>query len=794
MKKEKKKKLTTNAELNKKFLEKVKSLNKNQNIENIYLDLLHGRNAYLRMRRLESSVFDSSWIDVVEGVLFDLGEIVQNPRQVTKQESYIVPVELAKKTDGESVQHLASHTQYIKEVDKHGNVVPSKILSHSNEDYLFTYENRFIATFIRRLVLFIEKRFEFIQNMFPLHVEDILYVKNNSIVNNEEVEIETKIKVKRESNDDMAYQAKDFIARIEKMREYIFYYYNSSFMRKMKNEKDVRKPILQTNIIRKNVKYHHCFEVFTFIEKFDSLGVNYHVTEDYKIFNEEEMADVNYIMLSDYLSVKSDIEFEEVKRSQKEYKPKIMTSIDDEIFTFGPPLTGTLEFVRVDEPYRNYLNRMQEVHDLPLHPDKYEKLYYKDEYLYKKVYKERFEEIEKLLRRKVREQEDYEKLVQDILRQVEEEERQAEEARLRAIIEDEMRRIEKKRLEMIAQANKDHDEQVRREQERKERLIMLEAERQRRIEEEQEKERIRQEQEAQRLKQEEEEQARKEEARIAMEVEQAWNDIREQEARLLQQRLDEIAEDKRIVHEVEIAKQSIIAHEKNILAMELDRRAAELQEKRRIELEVAVAKDNLIERQKEILEQERQRRLEEAKASEADNTIENSQIAQDSSDSSSEVIANIDNKDAANNEDKAADRSENDTLLDESNKAKNKVARFKKVKILSINGKKVNATLVEETLEDEDVELKAEPTKKVVPVKKAPIKKEPKVEVPQQENKEEFPHISSKKNKGFVVQTSKGYYVSEDNFAMHKLDGHVFMSKEEAVEVQKKVGGKVVKL
>ena len=58
MKKEKKKKLTTNAELNKKFLEKVKSLNKNQNIENIYLDLLHGRNSYLRMRRLESSVFD----------------------------------------------------------------------------------------------------------------------------------------------------------------------------------------------------------------------------------------------------------------------------------------------------------------------------------------------------------------------------------------------------------------------------------------------------------------------------------------------------------------------------------------------------------------------------------------------------------------------------------------------------------------------------------------------------------------------------------------------------------------
>ena len=68
--KTKTKKTTSNAELNKKYLAKVNSLSSsNQHIDAIYNELLRGKNSYLRMRRLESSVFDSSWIEVVEGVL-----------------------------------------------------------------------------------------------------------------------------------------------------------------------------------------------------------------------------------------------------------------------------------------------------------------------------------------------------------------------------------------------------------------------------------------------------------------------------------------------------------------------------------------------------------------------------------------------------------------------------------------------------------------------------------------------------------------------------------------------------
>ena len=155
------------------------------------------------------------------------------------------------------------------------------------------------------------------------------------------------------------------------MRDYLTYYYNSSFMKEMKNEKNVRKPILQTNIIRKNPLYRKCYETFVFIEKFDSLGVSYHLNENYQSFNEEERRELNYLLLSDYLAVQDDKEFNSVKKNEKKYKPRVLTSIDDEKFTYGDLVRGPVQFVRMDDQYREYLNSKVR-QDLPAHPNKYE--------------------------------------------------------------------------------------------------------------------------------------------------------------------------------------------------------------------------------------------------------------------------------------------------------------------------------------------------------------------------------------------------------------------------------------
>ena len=168
-------------ELFSQYIEKMESFNDDR-FSYMSKDMLHGHNSYLRLKFAGSSIFNPVWIKMIEDCLYELGQIINNPREVTTQEGAVMPIELAKKINYESVQHLASHTQYIKEIKENGDIVPSKILGIYNKDEIHTYENRFIATFIRRLVLFVEKRYEFIKETVNLNEKEIMYVKNKSII------------------------------------------------------------------------------------------------------------------------------------------------------------------------------------------------------------------------------------------------------------------------------------------------------------------------------------------------------------------------------------------------------------------------------------------------------------------------------------------------------------------------------------------------------------------------------------------------------------------------------------
>ena len=432
-------------------------LSKEAFASSLFNDLKGGKNSYMRINRLESSNFDMTWIKEIEDCILDLGDIVANPREVTKTVSNIVPVELAKKTTAESVIHLASHTQYVKEVTKEGNVVPNKILTMSSEEDIHTYENRFIATLIRRLLLFVEKRYEFVKKFAPLHDEEILYFKTEAIVDGAQVEIETKIKVRSESDTEIANMSNKYIDRILKIREYVVYFYGSKFMKEMKTERDVRNPIIMTNILRKNPKYHKCYELFRFIEKYDRLGVSYKIDEDVAIFTEQELNEINYVMLANYLAVKAKDKTTVMKGKSHVYKPKILSSIDDEPFIYGDILSGPIEFVRVDQAYQDYLDSLVS-QELPQYMTKVEKEYYKKEITAKTARKTEKSELEKLSRRKKKEQLEHEKRVKNIIAQREKEERDRIAREEQLAREEEERKIEAARQALVEEAVKGKEE------------------------------------------------------------------------------------------------------------------------------------------------------------------------------------------------------------------------------------------------------------------------------------------------------------------------------------------------
>ena len=391
---------------------------------------------------------------MIEGCIFDLGDIIANPRQHTKVVGNLTPVELARKVTSESVQHLASHTQYVKEVDEYGNVIPSKILSMSSDDDLHTYENRFIATFVRRLYLFISKRYEFVSKFAELHNEEVLYFKNKSIVDGAEVEIETKIKVSYKKEDEETKINSSYVERIQQTRDYISYFYNSPFMKQMKNEKDVRNPIVQTNIIRKNPKYRHCYEVYRFIETYDRLGVDYKIDENYSLFNDEEIAELNRTLFANYVTLRGNGIARETKVNTKVYKPRILTSMEDESFIYGPLLEGPISFARVDDGYQAYLDSKIKK-DLPLHPTKKEKEYYEDEYAAKKENQQDLKAKNDLLKRRQKEVNAFEKKVKDILAKREQARLKLLEMEKEAIRREEEELLEAMRREIVDASKQD---------------------------------------------------------------------------------------------------------------------------------------------------------------------------------------------------------------------------------------------------------------------------------------------------------------------------------------------------
>ncbi len=443
-----------NKKLFGRYITKTKSLFTDETAREALTHLSEGQNSYMRMDRVESSSFDLSWIKKIEDCLFDLGDIITNPREVTASVANLVPVELARKTNAESVRHLASHTQYIKTVDERGQVIPSKILNIANETDIHTYENRFIATLVRRLVIFVEKRYEFVKGFAPLHDEEILYYKSKAIIGGEEVEVETKVKVRSNAENAVAQSSNSYIERIKNIREYVLYYYNSNFMRTMKTDHDVRAPIVMTNILRKNPKYHKCYELFNFIQRYENLGVAYKVNEDVFNYNEKELKELNMVMFANYLALKSKDKKNKLKAKNRVYKPKLLKSLDDEPFIYDELLKGPVEYVRVDEAYQQYLNSLVK-EDLPVRPTKLEKEYYKEEIEQKKKNKEEQSEKEKLAKRKEKEQKAWEKKVQNIIAKRQKEEAEAERKRLEDIRLAEQQRIEEERQKLIDTAKTD---------------------------------------------------------------------------------------------------------------------------------------------------------------------------------------------------------------------------------------------------------------------------------------------------------------------------------------------------
>ncbi len=436
--------------LQRSYASKSKKLYSSQDGKELFDIISSGRNKYLRLDRFESSAMDVSWIKQIEDCIDDLGDIVNNPKKTIQTLVEVVQVEKVKKIGVETVQHLSSHTQFIKTIDENGNVTPSKLLNIYNDDYYAIYENRFIATLIRHLTIFVEKRYLFVLQNASLSDVGVLYMKNHTEHDGRVIDIETKVRYSRPAEAVALDKLKGYLKRIEDIRKYLKFYSNTEFMRILRKERDVRNPILQTNIIRKNPKYHKCYLLWLFINKFRESGIEVKVEENYSELSQEDIQLINETMCSTFLLLKGKDMSPRTDKSKKAYKPVIMHTVDDDIYK-PMDYSKPVEFIRIDDKYREYT---ESLHDLDPHPTKQRKAYDKEKYDDNKKRRAKKAAVDALIARKPKEKEQYDEnekkaLEREIIRDKYVEEKAEQEIREEAIA-----KVEKARAELVGKAEK----------------------------------------------------------------------------------------------------------------------------------------------------------------------------------------------------------------------------------------------------------------------------------------------------------------------------------------------------
>lgn len=322
----------------------------------LFRTLRNGERTYAKVYRQEDTNHDVSWVDSVYNLIPHLSNIVSNPRSFIKTVSYIVPAELAKRTGPESVAHLATHSQYVKEIDKDGNVIPSKILTSEGDIDVAIYENRFVMTLLRRLNLYVERRYAFLKHFAELQDQEIYYLDNKFHVGKDEISYRTEMKIARptEMTEEMKNVIEASLEKIETARKYLRYFMTSNFMKvDLKGARAVTPPILMTNLLRNQPDYHACYEAWNFLNLDERKSMNFTVNEEVKYLNEEEQKRIDFIQYLVALDLYVGGEQPDMRLTKNEFVSHVLPSVDETLELNGR--FTDFAFVRADSAYYDAL-------------------------------------------------------------------------------------------------------------------------------------------------------------------------------------------------------------------------------------------------------------------------------------------------------------------------------------------------------------------------------------------------------------------------------------------------------
>ncbi|MDE6075448.1 MAG: DUF2357 domain-containing protein, partial [Clostridia bacterium] len=254
-----------------KFMKKIGG--DSQSYSRFLAALRAGENKVLHNVVSQSVMLDDNWVLTIEGALHFIEQIVRNPRKFIAENDLILDVAKVRRTNSRTVRHLTTHSQFVQNIDKKGEVTPKKLLTVEMDEDIAIYENRFICALVNRLIKFVEKRYKDLNGKMDNFEQTNVCVQSEFEygISRFKCNINLQVQEPPESTEE-ASKNEDLFNRVETIRRRLRVLQTTEFMKKLSKAKPVRPPIQKTNLLTKNVDYNNCYKLWLYISSYTYLG------------------------------------------------------------------------------------------------------------------------------------------------------------------------------------------------------------------------------------------------------------------------------------------------------------------------------------------------------------------------------------------------------------------------------------------------------------------------------------------------------------------------------------------
>ena len=302
--------------------------------------LTRANNEFQFSNRRVEKIVDLRWVNAIESSLDAIQCIINNPRNIIKEEELIVNVAHAKKGGSDVVRHLAQHGQLVEDFDEEtGDVRPAKLMQKFREDSEELYENRLAFTTIEMAYMFTEIRYNALFAALGDEYGAKLKVNTNLDTATETIHFDTFIHIKEKESDlEKDKKNGDVFARIDRLHRLLTAFINSAYCQVMKNLPRTKGNIIKTNILKKNPNYRKICDLYDFLRHYDDVGYAIKIIEQNPQIDNLMVQNIYHNSLFQYIILKGYLEGEKerelpspLKQKQRKIRPKVIREIIEEL-------------------------------------------------------------------------------------------------------------------------------------------------------------------------------------------------------------------------------------------------------------------------------------------------------------------------------------------------------------------------------------------------------------------------------------------------------------------------------